>query len=144
MLDLNREKLKARSYRVLIVDDHPDTIEVLSALFAMLGHQTRGTRYGREALVIARDFDPDLILLDIQLPDITGYDVVRELRGDLRLSGCYIAAVTGWGRPSDIVRALAHGFDQHLTKPFDVASLRQMLGLVSARKHELAERRLRN
>ena len=114
-------------YRVLVVDDHPDTAEVLSVLFQMLGHETHCALRGRDALRIARELDPHVILLDIGLPDITGYDVLRSLRADAGRPSRFIAAVTGHGRPSDISRAVAAGFDQHITKPVDMGKLRQVL-----------------
>lgn len=116
-----------RSYRVLVVDDHLDTAEVLSTLFHMLGHETRSARRGREALALAREHEFDLILLDISLPDLSGYDVVRELRADPRHRDRYITAVTGHGRPSDISRAVVAGFDDHVTKPIDLGKVRQIL-----------------
>jgi CheY-like chemotaxis protein len=115
------------SYRVLIVDDHPDTAEVLSVLFHMLGHETRSALRGRDALQLAREIDPDLILLDIGLPDITGYEVVRALRSDSRRPDRYIAAVTGHCRPADVSRAVLAGFDDHITKPIDIEKIRLIL-----------------
>jgi len=119
-------------YRVLVVDDHPDTAEVLSVLFQMLGHQTRCALRGRDALQLARELDPELILLDITLPDITGYEVIRALRADPRRPDRYIVAVTGHGRPSDISRAVRAGFDEHITKPIDVGKVRNVLGSTDA------------
>jgi two-component system, sensor histidine kinase len=116
-----------RSYRVLVVDDHPDTAEVLSTLFHMLGHETRSARRGREALELAQANDFDVILLDIGLPDLSGYDVVRELRADPRNPDRYITAVTGHCRPSDVSRAVLAGFDDHVTKPIDLGKVRQIL-----------------
>lgn len=115
------------SYRVLVVDDHPDTAEVLSVLFQMLGHPTSCALRGRDALQIARELDPDLILLDIGLPDITGYDVLRALRADPRRPGRYIVAVTGHCRPADVARAVTAGFDQHIIKPIDIGKIRSVL-----------------
>lgn len=115
------------SYRVLVVDDHPDTAEVLSVLFQMLGHATRCALRGRDALRLARELDPHLILLDIGLPDITGYEVVRALRAEPRNPGRYIAAVTGHCRPADVSRATSVGFDQHISKPVDLGKVREVL-----------------
>jgi CheY-like chemotaxis protein len=115
------------AYRVLVVDDHPDTAEVLSVLFHMLGHEARAAVRGRDALRIAREMDPDLILLDIGLPDITGYEVVRALRADARRPERFIAAVTGHGLPKDISRAEQAGFDEHFVKPVDLGKIREVL-----------------
>jgi CheY-like chemotaxis protein len=114
-------------YRVLVVDDHPDTAEVLSVLFHMLGHEARCALRGRDALQIARELDPDLVLLDIGLPDITGYEVVRALRADHRRPHRFIAAVTGHCLPKDVTRASQVGFDQHIMKPVDLGKVRQVL-----------------
>jgi CheY-like chemotaxis protein len=111
----------------LVVDDHPDTAEVLSVLFQMLGHETYCALRGRDALQLARELDPHLILLDIGLPDMTGYDVVRALRSDTGRPGRFIAAVTGHGRPADIARSAMAGFDQHVTKPIDISKIRHVL-----------------
>jgi CheY-like chemotaxis protein len=115
------------SYRVLIVDDHPDTAEVLAVLFHMLGHEARCALRGRDALQLAREIDPDLILLDIGLPDITGYEVVRALRADQRRPERFIAAVTGHCLPKDVSRSTQAGFDQHISKPIDLGKVRQVL-----------------
>jgi CheY-like chemotaxis protein len=119
-----------RPYRVLVVDDHLDTAEVLAVLFRMLGHETRTALRGRDALVLARENDFDVILLDIGLPDMDGYDVVRALRADPRRPGHperYIAAVTGHCRPVDVTRAVTAGFNDHVTKPIDLIKIRQIL-----------------
>ncbi len=98
-----------RTSRLLVVDDHPDTIEILSVLLQMLGHETRSAMRGREALRTAFEFKPDLILLDIGLPDLNGYEVVRALRADARTAGCFIVAVTAWCRPRDVTHAKEAG-----------------------------------
>lgn len=116
-----------RLYRVLVVDDHPDTAEVLSVLFKMLGHETFCAVRGREALALIRENDFDLILLDIGLPDIDGYDLVHALRADPHRADRYIAAVTGHCRPSDVTRAVLAGFNDHITKPVDLFKIRQIL-----------------
>jgi CheY-like chemotaxis protein len=125
------------SYRVLVVDDHPDTAEVLSVLFQMLGHAPRCALRGRDVLQLVRELDPHLILLDIGLPDITGYEVVRALRADPRNPeprnpGRYIAAVTGHCRPADVSRATSVGFNQHISKPVDLGKVRDVLRRVDS------------
>lgn len=119
-------------HRVLIVDDYPDAADIASTLLAMLGQTCRTATSGRDALVVASAFQPDLVILDIGLPDISGYDVARELRNTL--SGpLFIAAVTGWGTSEDRVRAFAAGFDHHVLKPADGAKLREILRLADQR-----------
>lgn len=117
--------------RVLVVDDHPGTTEALTMLLRLLGHEPHAVHRGSDALKAARELDPDLIMLDIQLPDIDGYQVARALR-DEPGSRAFIAAATGWGRPLDRERARAAGFDRHLTKPVDLAAIRELLRLSEA------------
>jgi len=119
--------LPGEVHRVLVVDDHPDTTGVLSVMFHMLGYETRSALRGRDALRLAREFDPELIMLDIGLPDINGYEVVHALRANARIARRYIVALTGWSRPEDVARSMKAGFDEHLQKPIDLAKVRQIL-----------------
>jgi two-component system, OmpR family, response regulator len=114
--------------RVLVVDDYPDAAEIACLLLESLGHECRAATTGAGALAEAERFDPQIVILDIGLPDISGYDVARELRRRCG-AGIYLAAVTGWGQPADRVRAFAAGFDLHVLKPADGMKLR---GIISA------------
>lgn len=117
--------------RVLVVDDYPDAADIACMLLTMHGHECRSVTTGQGALDEAARFDPDIVILDIGLPDISGYDVARELR---RRAGraIYIAAVTGWGQPADRLRAFAAGFDQHVLKPTDAVKLRSIVAAAQA------------
>ncbi|MCW5801246.1 MAG: response regulator [Deltaproteobacteria bacterium] len=117
----------ADSRRVLIVDDHFDTTEVLSVMFEMLGHEVRSAHRGIDALRIARELEPDLVLLDIGLPDISGHEVARWLRADPITARTYIVAITCWDSPDDIARSMSAGFDDHLAKPIGLARIRLLL-----------------
>ena len=128
-------------HRVLVVDDHPDTTEVLGVMFQVLGYETRGELRGRDALRAAREFEPDLILLDIGLPDLSGYEVVNALRDDARTRERFIVAVTGWGRPQDVLHAKQAGFDAHFVKPLDLAMIRKILRLAATSESRGAARR---
>src|SRR5687767_2209664 len=105
--------------RVLLVDDHPGTTDALATLLQMLGHETHAVARGAEALAAARELDPDLIMLDISLPDMSGLEVARKLRAECGRRS-YIAATTAWGRPCDRERTAEAGFDVHMTKPFEL------------------------
>ncbi len=133
----NEEQGGGGGQRVLVVDDHPDTAEVLSMMFHVFGCETRGEVRGRSALIAAREFDPDLIVVDIGLPDIDGYEVVHELRSDPHIGCRMIVAVTGWSRTEDLERAFAAGFDDYFTKPVDSATLRRMLRAAAVRRSDL-------
>lgn len=100
-------------------------------LLRILGHEPTAVHRGVDALTAARELDPHLVMLDIDLPDISGYDVARTMRGE-RGRRSYLAAATGWGRPADRERAVAAGFDQHLTKPYDLSAIRRLLQLSAA------------
>lgn len=116
-------------HRVLVVDDYPDSAETTCTLLAMLGHECRFAVCGKDALTEAARFEPDIAILDLGLPDLSGYELARELRRRLAGKPLYLAAVTGWGQPEDRARALAAGFDQHFLKPADRAKLSMILEL---------------
>jgi len=117
--------------RVLIVDDHPDTTTVLSVMFNMLGHATRTALRGRDALRAAREFDPELVVLDIGLPDLSGYEVIRALRA--ARPDRAVVALSGWGRPEDFARSFHAGFDRHYLKPIGLATVREILRVTDRR-----------
>jgi CheY-like chemotaxis protein len=111
------------AFRVLLVDDNPDANEAMAMLIEMVGYPVRSAGDGAAALTMAESFLPHLILCDIGLPGMSGYELVGALRaggGDRKL---VIAAVTGYGHASDRSRSLASGFDHHLVKPLDADAL---------------------
>ena len=112
--------------RILVVDDCCDTVEIISTLMRILGHECRGVRTGTEAIVAGLEFDPEIVLLDLVLPDISGYKVAGRLRGTARRR-FYMAALTGLGTKHDRERTSAAGFDQHLLKPVDSFGLREVV-----------------
>lgn len=116
----------ARRSRVLVVDDCGDTVEILSTLLEMLGHETRGAKTGVKAIAEADAFEPDVVLLDLVLPDISGYSVASELRKRTRRD-MYLAALTGRGTARDRARCLDAGFDEHLLKPVNRTGLCDVL-----------------
>lgn len=116
-------------FRVLIVDDYPDAAESACVLLSMLGHDCRFATTARQALVEAAHFEPEVAILDIGLPDLSGFDLARELRKMSAGRALYIAAITGWGQPEDRVKAFAAGFDHHVLKPADQRKLTRILEL---------------
>ena len=113
---------KAKARRVLVVDDNQDAADSLAMLLGVRGEEVRIAYDGAKALEVERDFRPDVVLLDIGLPAVSGYDVaerIRQKRGDKVL----IVAITGWGQEKDLRRAEDAGIDHHFTKPVDFEAL---------------------
>jgi CheY-like chemotaxis protein len=113
--------------RVLIVDDNADGAEMLAAVLNVDGHQTLVAHDGRRALQLAAEHQPDVVLLDIGLPDMDGFEVARRLRGEPRLARVRLVALTGFGQEEDRRQSVAAGFDHHLLKPVDMEALREVL-----------------
>ena len=109
--------------RILIVDDELDIAENIAALLTAKGHRTTLAADGAEALRLARKELPDLLLLDVMLPRMSGHDVCRMLRADPKTAKLKIVMVTGLGRGGDVEEAFAAGADDYLIKPFDSARL---------------------
>lgn len=113
--------------RVLVVDDNTDAAETLAVLLELDGHQVEVAHTGAQALKAAASRKPDIIFLDIGLPDLNGYQVAEQLRADPELSGTWLVALTGWGTERDQQRARAAGIDLHLTKPVSPEDLARAL-----------------
>jgi CheY-like chemotaxis protein len=116
---------------VLIVDDYPDAAETACALLTMLGHDCRFATSGARALAEAAVFEPDVGILDIGLPDLSGFDLARELRTRYAGRRLFLAALTGWGQPADRAKAFAAGFDHHVLKPASRDKLATIVELAS-------------
>ena len=119
-----------RRFRVLVVDDNRDAAEALQMLLQALGQESYAVFDGKSAREAAHRLKPHLILLDIGMPDMSGYDVADLLRADFGKDVAVLAAVTGWGQQSDKRLALAHGFNYHFTKPVSAAALKVFLEAV--------------
>jgi two-component system CheB/CheR fusion protein len=118
---------KPQSRRVLVVDDNVDAADSLGLLLRLSGQETRMAYDGPTALLVAEAFRPQLVLLDIGMPGMDGYEVARRLRGLPVLEGVVLVAVTGWGQEEDRLRSRAAGFDDHLVKPADPVALQHLL-----------------
>jgi two-component system CheB/CheR fusion protein len=113
--------------RVLIIEDHPDAAVGLETLLTLEGHEVRTAADGAAGLALARTFDPDVVLCDLGLPVMDGFEVARAIRADSALRDCRLVAISGYARPDDVVRSRSAGFDGHLAKPATLASLRAVL-----------------
>jgi CheY-like chemotaxis protein len=103
--------------KVLVVDDNHDAATSLSMLVSLLGHDVRTGFDGVQALDLAGEFHPDLVLLDLGMPRMDGYEACRKLREQPWGAEAVVVAVTGWGRDDDRRKTQLAGFDQHLVKP---------------------------
>ena len=117
--------------RILVVDDNLDSAESLALLLKIQGHEVRTAHDGLSALDVAADFQPEMVLLDIGMPGMNGYEVARLMRQMPEVQNARLVAQTGWGQEEDRRRAQEAGFDAHLTKPVDLASLQTLLAEMS-------------
>ena len=125
--------LPASHYRILVVDDNKDSAISTGMTLKLMGHTTRMAHDGLEALKVAEDFLPEVILLDIGLPKLNGYEVCRHIRQQGWGARMVIIALTGWGQEEDKAKSKEAGFNFHMVKPVDVADLGKLLdGLLSA------------
>jgi CheY-like chemotaxis protein/two-component sensor histidine kinase len=118
-------------HRILVVDDNRDAADSLGMMLRMMGHDVRTAYDGLEAVQAAAAFRPDLVLLDIGLPRMNGYEAARHLREQPWARSMALIALTGWGQEEDRRRALDAGCDHHLTKPVDPAALEKLLALIT-------------
>ncbi|HKB06523.1 MAG TPA: GAF domain-containing protein [Gemmataceae bacterium] len=116
-----------RGRRVLVVDDNRDAADSLTVLLTMLGHDVRTAHDGLAAVAAAREFRPEVVLMDIGMPRLNGYEAARRIRAEPWGRGMILAAVTGWGQEADRRRSKEAGFDHHLVKPVEPAAVRQVL-----------------
>ena len=118
----------AAKKRVLIVDDNADAVAVLAVAIRRGGHEVHEAFDGRSALEAARRVRPDFIFLDIALPRLDGFGVVRQIRSDPALASTRVIAITGFAQDRDREEAQKAGFDQFLVKPIDLGFVDSLLG----------------
>jgi CheY-like chemotaxis protein len=127
-----RDPPPARRLRVLVVDDLPDNSVSLGILLRRLGHEVQIADGGRQGLEVADRFEPEVVLLDIGMPDLNGYEVCRLMRQRPWAATARIVALTGWGQSRDREAAAEAGFDAHLVKPLDHNRLEEVLATFRA------------
>jgi signal transduction histidine kinase len=111
------------AYRILVVDDNIDSAEIVSALLQFAGHEVHMAHDGAGAIEAALRLKPDVVFLDIGLPDMSGVDVAAAMRGHPELAKTVLIALTGYGQDKDRMGAMAAGFNHHLTKPVNMETL---------------------
>jgi signal transduction histidine kinase/ActR/RegA family two-component response regulator len=124
--------LAPSAMRVLVVDDNRDAAESLGVLLDFLGYDVQVVHDGKSALRAAEAFVPRLVLLDLGMPEMDGFEVARRLRGLPEGEDLMIVALTGWGQDEDRQRSQAAGFDHHLVKPTDLDALQALLADVAS------------
>jgi CheY-like chemotaxis protein len=113
--------------RVLVVDDNKDAADSLKFLLESMGQDVCTVYDGGAAVMAAQTFQPDLVLMDIGMPNMSGYEVARILRTNKELPAMTLVAVTGWGQEADRQKATQSGFHNHCVKPMSEATLRGIL-----------------
>lgn len=117
--------------RILIVDDNRDSARTLGMLLSFMGNDVQTAYDGLQALQVAASFIPHVILLDIGLPKLNGYEVCRRIREQSWSQGVVIVACTGWSQEEDIRKAENAGFDRHMVKPVDSNALGRILATLN-------------
>ena len=120
--------------RILLVDDNVDATSIMRIMLELDGHEVRVLNEGAGAVAAVRAFRPDLVLLDIGMPGMDGYEVARQLRADGGEATPMLVAVTGFGRAGDAHRSREAGFDHHLAKPVDREALQALIARRLARQ----------
>jgi signal transduction histidine kinase/ActR/RegA family two-component response regulator len=118
--------------RVIVVEDNPEAAESLVMVLELLGHVVRVVHHGPAAIEAAHADAPDVMLIDIGLPEMNGYEVAQVIRGDTSLRHLALIALTGYGEPKDRARAMAAGFDDHVVKPVDLDVLGELVERVAS------------
>jgi len=113
--------------RILVVDDNPDSAQTLATLLQMDGHEAHTAYDGFEAVHAAKTLRPDVVLLDLGLPRLNGFEVARHIREQPWGNGTVLVALTGWGQEEDRNRSRAAGFNGHLVKPVNHAVLTRLM-----------------
>lgn len=121
----------ATPLRVLIVDDNVDAAESMEMLLKVTGHDVRMVHDGQAALETALDYRPSVMVCDIGLPGLNGYEVAKRIRQDPILNHIVLVALTGYGQELDRETSLQAGFDHHMVKPAGFAQLQQILATVA-------------
>jgi len=117
----------ANACRILVIEDNIDQAQTLAALLSLWGYEVTTANEGTAGIELAETFKPDVVLVDLGLPGISGYEVARRLRKHPELKNACLVAQTGWGDANDRRRTREAGFDHHLLKPLDPEELRSVI-----------------
>lgn len=126
--------IPGRPLRILLADDDRDATLSLSTLLKLEGYEVRQVYDGNATLEAVRDFEPDVVLVDIGMPKISGYDVARAIRDRYGKERPILVALTGWKQASDRILATLAGFHHHVAKPYDPGKLLELVRRLSPEK----------
>ena len=121
---------------MLVVDDNKDAGDTLELLLLSMGQQVRNVYNGPSAITIAKSFEPDIVLLDIGMPEMNGYEVARAIRSSAPPIDAVLVALTGWGQDADRARSDEAGFQYHFVKPISESVLLALLTEVAAKRRQ--------
>jgi PAS domain S-box-containing protein len=124
--------------RILVVDDNPDAVESLALLLQIAGHQVHKACDGEAAIALAQQVRPEVVLLDLGMPTVSGYEVAQRIREQPWGKQTFLVALSGWGQAEERVRTREAGFDAHLVKPVAPEALNKLLATTTARPRESA------
>jgi CheY-like chemotaxis protein len=113
--------------KILVVDDNPDSALSMAMMLSMMGHDTRTAHDGEAAVTTAEEFRPQVVLLDIGLPKLNGYEVAQRIRKQEWGTAMFLVAITGWGQDEDRRRSEDVGMNLHMVKPVEPAVLESVL-----------------
>jgi DNA-binding response OmpR family regulator len=134
----NSSDTALRRYRILVVDDNHDSALSLAMVLSIMGHETRTAHDGETALATAEEFHPDVVLLDIGLPKMNGYEVAQRIREKTWGTAMFLIAVTGWGQAEDRARSAEVGLNMHMVKPVEPSVLQAVLAGLNRSANGLA------
>lgn len=115
------------TFRILVVDDNQDSALSLAMMLSIMGHETRTAHDGESAVATAETFLPEVVLLDIGLPKLNGYEVAQRIREKAWGTSMFLIAVTGWGQEEDRQRSAEVGLNVHMVKPVEPSVLEKLL-----------------
>lgn len=124
---VEQEVTVSKTFNILLIDDNKDLIEIMCDMVELLGHTALYELNGLDGMVKAKEFNPDVIICDIGLPDINGYEVAKRIRADKDLTDVYLIALSGYAQPEDIERSIKAGFNTHMAKPLSLDTLKSIL-----------------
>jgi CheY-like chemotaxis protein len=135
-----RTEASSNPLRILVVEDNPDTAESFTTLLGIWGHKALFALDAQAALSTADSFAPDVMICDLGLPGMDGYELARTIRRQPALRGATLIALSGYGRDEDRTRSAEAGFDHHLVKPADLEAIADLLATIATTKRDKSER----